>query len=54
MRKLLVSCAAAGSLLLGAAGVAASQSLAEAATQPCHGAGRGEAAVQPAGRPKRG
>jgi len=32
MRKLLVSCAAAGSLLLGAAGVAASQGLAEAAT----------------------
>ena len=53
MRRLLVSCAA-GSLPLGPAGVAASQSLAEAATQPCHGAGRGEAAVQPAGRPKRG
>ena len=32
MRGVLVSCAAAGSLLLGAAGVAASQSLAEAAT----------------------
>jgi hypothetical protein len=32
MRKLLVSCAAAGSLLLGGAGVAASQGAAEAAT----------------------
>ena len=32
MRKLLVSCAAAGSLILGAAGVAASQGAAEAAT----------------------
>ena len=32
MRKLLVACAAAGSLLLGAGGVAASQGLAEAAT----------------------
>jgi hypothetical protein len=32
MRKLLVACAAAGSLLLGAGGVVASQGLAEAAT----------------------
>jgi large repetitive protein len=32
MRKLLVSCAAAGSLLVGAGGVAASQGVAEAAT----------------------